>query len=66
MTQKEAKNTEIFIINDEGNVEKTTLYEHVMESQEETTSPRGVEPKVHVRYDGRANFDKFECDESLW
>jgi hypothetical protein len=43
----EAKAKNIFVIeNDE--VVQTNLYDFVMESAEETTSPRGVENKLHI------------------
>lgn len=47
-TVKEAKETKIFIIEDE-RIRATTLYDFVMISAEETTSPRGVENKLHIR-----------------
>jgi hypothetical protein len=55
MTVAEAKNTEIFIINDESKVEKTNLYDHVIISEAETTTPYGVVPRYFVEeeYDGK-------------
>lgn len=49
-----AENTEVFILEYYDDVLKTTieqvnLAEHIMMSAEETTSPRGVENKLHVR-----------------
>lgn len=49
-TVKEAKQRQIFIINHEGEIEETNLYDFVMESAEQTTSPRGCEKKLHKRY----------------
>lgn len=48
ITVKEAKETKIFIIEDE-RIRTTNLYDFVMISAEETTSPRGVENKLHIR-----------------
>ncbi len=50
VTVKEAKDTTIFTIVN-GEVVKNNLYDFVMESVDETTSPRGVEPRIHVRPD---------------
>lgn len=47
---QQARNTKVFVINNYKNeVEETTLYDHVMESAEEATSPRGVEHKMFVK-----------------
>jgi len=43
-TAKEAKETTVFVFNYKGEIEKTNLFDHVMQSNDETTSPRGVEP----------------------
>jgi len=43
-TAKEAKETTIFVLNYKNEIEETNLYDHVMRSNNETTSPRGVEP----------------------
>ena len=51
ITRKEAEETKIFVIGSNG-VEETNLYEFVMISAEETTSPRGVETKLHIRHSG--------------
>lgn len=53
-TAKQARETKIFFleqINQQGNlrVAETSLYDFVMESAEETTSPRGNERKLHIR-----------------
>jgi hypothetical protein len=45
---KEAKETIVFVLNFNGEIEETTLYDHVTESAEETTSPRGVMTKLFV------------------
>jgi hypothetical protein len=36
-------------------IEKTNLYSHVMESCDETTTPRGVAPRLHSRYNEETN-----------
>lgn len=47
---QQALNTKIFVINGHKmEVEETTLYDHVVESAEETTSPRGVMTKLFVQ-----------------
>ena len=47
---QQARNTKVFVINNYSNeVEETTLYDHVIESAEETTSPRGVMTKLFVQ-----------------
>lgn len=38
----------VYVINHDNEVEKTNLYDHVMESREETTTPKGVAPKYFV------------------
>lgn len=48
ITTQQTRNTKVFVINYKNEVEETTLYDHVMESAEETTSPRGVMRKVFV------------------
>lgn len=45
---KAAKETTIFVINYNGDVEETNLYDHVMESADKTTSPRGVMTRIFV------------------
>ena len=47
-TAKQAREFQIYAIDEDG-VYETNLYDFVMESVELTTSPRGVEPKLHVR-----------------
>ena len=48
---QQARNTKIFVINGHKmKVEETTLYDHVVESAEETTSPRGVMHKVFIQH----------------
>lgn len=49
-TTKEAKETIIFIIENE-KIEETKLYDFVMESAEMTTSPVGVMSKLHIRHE---------------
>lgn len=49
-TAQQARDTKIFVINNYTNkTEETTLYDHVMESAEKTTSPRGVERKLFIK-----------------
>ena len=50
MTIQEAKETRIFYFNQDGEIEEGSLYDFVMESVDETTSPRGVEPRIHIRH----------------
>ena len=51
ITAKEARETTVFVIEDQADpqVVQTTLYDHIMASAEETTSPRGVERKLHFK-----------------
>lgn len=46
---QEAQQKEIFIFNSKTEIEKTNLYDFVMSFADETTSPRGVEPRLHIR-----------------
>lgn len=46
---QEAQQKEIFIYNSKSEIEKTNLYDFVMSFADETTSPRGVEPRLHIR-----------------
>ncbi len=48
-TVKEAKEQIILIIED-GEIVETSLYDHVMGSVDETTSPVGVMPRFHIRH----------------
>ena len=48
MKANEAKQTEIWVM-ENGLPTKTNLYDFVMESAEQTTSPRGVCNKLHIR-----------------
>lgn len=56
---KEAKETTVYVINYKGEVEKTNLYDHVMESADKTTSPRGVMTRIFVE-----RHDDFEVKEA--
>lgn len=47
-TAKQAQEKQVFVINYRGLIEKTSLFEHVMESATEVTSPRGVAPKLFI------------------
>jgi hypothetical protein len=56
MTRNEARNTTVYVFNDDGRIdpvgpgiEKTTLYDHIMQSEDLTTTPQGVGPRMHVR-----------------
>jgi hypothetical protein len=49
-TALQAQNTEIFVIED-NKVEKTNLYDFVMISASETTSPVGIMPHMHIRHE---------------
>jgi len=48
ITAQEAKRKEIFVIEGFEEIKKTNLYDFVMESAEETTSPRGIENCLHI------------------
>lgn len=45
----EAQKTTIYFVNEDLEVEETTEAEFINQSIDETTSPRGVEPRLHVR-----------------
>jgi hypothetical protein len=49
MTAKDAKKTIIFII-ENGEIVETNLFDHVMGSVDETTSPVGVMRRFHIRH----------------
>ncbi len=51
MKKKEAENKVIFVFNHNGKIEKTTLYDHAIESRDETTSPVGVMGRLHIRHE---------------
>lgn len=68
ITIKEAKETKVFVINN-NEIEETNLYDHIMVSAEETTSPRGVENKLHVREKYEDVFDQngeLECQNQCF
>jgi len=48
LTAQEARETAIFIINSNQEIEETNLFDHVAESAEETTSPRGIMTKLFI------------------
>lgn len=48
---KEAKEKIVYTLDHENNIVETTLYDHIMLSIEECTSPRGCEPRLHIRHD---------------
>lgn len=54
----EAENTKTFVIEHQ-NVIETNLYDFVMKSIDETTSPVGVMPRIHVRH------ESFSCSYGL-
>lgn len=71
ITAQEARNTKIFVI-ENGEIVETTLFDHVAESAEETTSPRGVMHKVFVEgsqgvtyqhIDSKEIIDQYKYDE---
>lgn len=62
-TAKQAREIKIYAIDADG-VYKTNLFDFVMESGELTTSPRGVEPKLHVR-SNKHSVDNY-CDEPVY
>lgn len=49
MKKQEALNQTVFHFNNENEIEETTLYAHIMESEDQTTTPRGVGPRIHIR-----------------
>ena len=49
MKKQEALNSMVFVFNYSDEIEKTNLYDHIMESADETTTPRGVGKRLHVR-----------------
>lgn len=66
---KEAKETIVFVLNYKGEIEETTLYDHVTESAEKTTSPRGVMTKLFVEETTITdyNYDKEQDeDKTVW
>lgn len=58
LTVKEAQEQKVFVFDHDLNIHETTLYEHVMDSAELTTSPRGVGMKLHIR----ENSESFDND----
>jgi hypothetical protein len=69
-TVKEAKEQKIFVIDSSNGVEETNLYDFVMESAEETTSPVGVMNKLHIRHEDYScrygQLDSVNNDEGLF
>jgi len=64
MTIKEAQDCKVFIFSDYENceIEETNLYDHVIQSVDETTTPNGVGPRefieeVELHYDGDEHED---------
>jgi len=62
----EAKKTTVFVINCKGEIEETTLYDHVMESADRTTSPRGLMPVIFVEETTIINDDAGDDNEDAW
>lgn len=56
-----ARETKIYVI-DNGKVTSTNLYDHVMESAEEVSSPRGREYALHITH--REDEDKYHLN--IW
>lgn len=54
-TIKTAKDNTIFYINEDLEVESTTELEFIMRSVDETTSPMGVMPRLHIRENNDEN-----------
>ena len=52
MTVKEAKQKTVYVIDYDGKVKETSLYEHIMESHEQTTTPIGVAGRIFIRHVG--------------
>jgi hypothetical protein len=72
ITVEEAKATTIFVFSDYENCEivETTLYDHVMESVDETTTPHGVAPRdfieeVEIELFGDDYDDKDDLERSI-
>ena len=51
MNRKEAMNQEVFVINQNGEIEKTVLYDHIMLSADTTTTPSGVGSREFIEHD---------------
>ena len=70
MTEKEAEKTNVFVINyDTNKIEKVNLAEFILESTDETTTPRGVGPrtfveKIEIQVERDDLLNDFDCDEN--
>lgn len=53
---KEVQEQKVFVINYNGEVEQTTLYDHIMESVDTTTTPRGVAPRNFIEEGENGDF----------
>lgn len=51
MKKQEAQSKTVFVFNYQGEIEETNLYDHIMESKDETTSPVGVMGRLHIRHE---------------
>jgi hypothetical protein len=61
---KQAKETVVFFIND-GVVDQCTLYDKMLESRDETTTPRGVGPRLFIeKLSVDVDEDDFEDDDN--
>jgi hypothetical protein len=50
-------NKEIYFINEKNEIEKTDLHRFIMESADETTTPRGVGLRLHTRENDNGGYD---------
>ena len=70
MTEKEAKKTNVFVINyDTNKIKKVNLAEFILESTDETTTPRGVGPrtfveKIEIQVEREDLLNDFDYDKS--
>jgi len=51
MTKKEAQSKTVYVFDYNGEIEQTNLYDFIMESKDETTSPVGVMGRLHIRHE---------------
>lgn len=58
---QQARNTQVFVIDYNGRIQETNLYDHVEVSAEKTTSPRGVMYKMFFE---EYMFEADEADEA--
>jgi hypothetical protein len=68
LTLQQAKDTTVFYIDHKGEIQEDTLYDRMLESLDETTTPRGVGPRLFLEekeYIVDTNDAEFEDDEDL-